>query len=73
MIVLFYFAEFSVNNFLGNKGLSVNDNLKDIVITQIMNHLGITDNLQIPQCVLTGSTWVNGKNETCFYTTFLNN
>ncbi|XP_071145134.1 uncharacterized protein [Mytilus edulis] len=50
---------FSVSSFLGNKGLSISDNLNDIVITQIMNRLGITDNLQSPQCVVGGSTWVN--------------
>ncbi|VDI43606.1 Hypothetical predicted protein [Mytilus galloprovincialis] len=54
-----YEFEFSVGNFLGNKGLSINDNLGDLVITQILNHLGITDNLQSPQCVVGGSTWVN--------------
>ncbi|VDH92137.1 Hypothetical predicted protein [Mytilus galloprovincialis] len=53
------YLKFSVSNFLGNKGLSINSYLGDLVITQILNHLGVTDNLQSPQCVVGGSTWVN--------------
>ncbi|XP_063420822.1 uncharacterized protein LOC134706043 [Mytilus trossulus] len=52
-------SEFSVSSFLSNKGLTVNDNLNDIVITQIMNRLGISDNLQTPQCHVSAKNWHN--------------
>ena len=62
----FYFLGFSPTNFLENSGLTVSDNIEDIILSQVLEKMGITDYLQTPQCDLMDYTdtvdgWTNGQ------------
>ena len=61
-----YFLGFSPTNFLENSGLTVSDNIEDIVLSQVLEKMGVTDYLQNPQCDLMDYTdtvdgWTNGQ------------
>jgi hypothetical protein len=56
----------SSHNFLENSGLTVSDNIEDIILSQVLEKMGVTDYLQTPQCDLMDYTdtvggWTNGQ------------
>jgi len=65
-MTLLYFLAFSPTNFLENSGLTVSDNIEDIILSQVLEKMGVTDYLQNPQCDLMDYTdtvggWKNGQ------------
>ena len=66
LIMTFFFLGFSPTNFLENSGLTVSDNIEDIILSQVLEKMGVTDYLQTPQCDLMDYTdtmdgWTNGQ------------
>lgn len=66
IMTLLYFPAFSPTNFLENSGLTVSDNIEDIILSQVLEKMGVTDYLQTTQCDLedymdTVDGWTNGQ------------
>ena len=61
--VCFFFVEYSPSKLLNNSGITVTDSLPDILRSQVMEKMGITDYLLSPECDMadyTGDGWTNG-------------
>jgi hypothetical protein len=66
MTFFLYFLGFSPTNLLENSGLTVSDNIEDIILSRVLEKMGVTDYLQTPQCDLMDYTdtvdgWKNGQ------------